>query len=218
MSACGTHPSSGRTQPARLAVLLSGSGRTLANLLDHIDGGKLHAQVVLVIASRPCPGADIAAARSIPTIIEPGDIPADRLRELLTAAAVQWVVLAGYLRRIAIPRGYESRIVNIHPALLPAFGGPGMYGQNVHQAVIDARATESGCTVHLCDAEYDRGPIVLQERCEVRPGDTPRTLADRVFELEKAAYPRALELLISGRVEVGAGRAGRSSGRPEAHE
>jgi folate-dependent phosphoribosylglycinamide formyltransferase PurN len=197
--------------------LLSGSGRTLTNLLSHIDAGKLHAQVVLVIASRPCAGAEIARWRSIPTTIEAGDIPADRLGEVLSSAGAQWVVLAGYLRRIAIPRGYENRIVNIHPALLPAFGGPGMYGLKVHEAVVNAGVNQSGCTVHLCDAEYDRGPIILQERCDVRADDTPQTLADRVFELEKAAYPKALELLISGRVEVGAGRAGRPSGRPEAH-
>ena len=192
---------------AQLAVMLSGSGRTLGNLLEQIDAGKLHAQVVLVIASRECGGAEIARQRGVKTVVESGDVPAARLRELLRAAGAEWVVLAGYLRRVAIPHGFEQRVVNIHPALLPAFGGPGMYGLKVHQAVIDAGVKETGCTVHLCDDEYDRGPIVLQDRCAVVPGDTAQTLADRVFEVEKRAYPMALELLISGRVRVGDGRA-----------
>ena len=93
--------------------------------------------------------------------------------------------------------------MSIRPALMPDFGGPGMYGLKVHQAVLDAGAKTSGCTVHLCDSEYDCGQIVLQERCAVLPGDTAQTLADRVFEAEKVAYPRALELLISGGVRVG---------------
>jgi len=189
----------------RLAVMLSGSGRTLSNLLECIDAGKLHARISLVIASRECPGAEIARRRGVPTVVEVGDIPAARLGELLAASGARWVVLAGYLRRVAIPAGFENRVVNIHPALLPAFGGTGMYGLNVHQAVIDSGAEVSGCTVHLCDSEYDRGPIVLQERVPVRRNDTAKTLADRVFEAEQVAYPRALELLGSGRVSVEGG-------------
>jgi len=191
--------------PARLAVMLSGSGRTLANLIECIDAGRLNARIALVIASRECAGAEIARRRGVPTVVEVGDIPATKLGELLAAYGARWVVLAGYLRRVAIPRGFENRVVNIHPALLPAFGGPGMYGLKVHQAVIDSGAEFSGCTVHLCDSEYDRGPIVLQERVPVEPGDTAEKLADRVFEAERAAYPRALELLLSGRVRVEGG-------------
>lgn len=186
--------------PPRLAVMLSGSGRTLANLVDVIRRRELRARIVLVIASRECGGAEIARSAGIRTVIEAGDIAADRLSELLRGADAQWLVLAGYLRRVAIPPGFEGRVVNIHPALLPAFGGPGMFGLHVHRAVIDAGSTESGCTVHLCDAEYDRGPIVLQARCPVLPEDTPQSLADRVFDLEKTAYPKALELLFSGGV------------------
>lgn len=205
MSHSGPNSSSSESQPARLAVMLSGSGRTLANLLDHIDAGKLYARVTTVISSRQCPGIEIAQRCGLHTTIEPGEISAPRLAELLLAASAQWVVLAGYLRRLAIPPGFANRVVNIHPALLPAFGGPGMYGLKVHQAVIDASLLVSGCTVHLCDDEYDRGQIVLQERCPVLPGDTAQTLADRVFQLELAAYPKALELLFSGRVRVGEG-------------
>lgn len=193
-----------------LAVMLSGSGRTLANLLEHIRSGQLHARVSLVIASRECGGAEIARRSGLPTLVEPGDIPLARLRAMLVDAGADWLVLAGYLRRVAIPREFAGRVVNIHPALLPAFGGDGMYGLKVHEAVLASGASESGCSVHICDAEYDRGPLVLQERCPVLPGDTPHTLAERVFELEKQVYPRALELLISRDVKMG----GAAGGRP----
>lgn len=183
--------------------MVSGSGRTLANLLQMIGRGELRARIVLVIASRECGGAEIARQAGIRTAIEAGAIPAERLADFLRSARAQWVVLAGYLLRVAIPPGFEGRVVNIHPALLPAFGGPGMYGLHVHRAVIDSGATESGCTVHLCDAEYDRGPIVLQAKCPVLRGDTPQSLADRVFGVEKSVYPKALELLFSGRVTKG---------------
>lgn len=185
--------------PARLAVMLSGGGRTLANLLDHIDRGGLDASVVLVIASRETAGAQRARERGIPTFVMPGVIPAETLAGVLEEHRVDLVVLAGYLKRVNIPRGYEGRVVNIHPALLPDFGGPGMYGMRVHEAVLASGATVSGCTVHLCDAEYDRGPILLQLSCPVQPGDTPETLAARVFELECRAYPEALQRLIASR-------------------
>lgn len=188
--------------PAPLAVMLSGSGRSLTNLIDVIARGELNAAIKLVIASKPCRGEEIAREHHIPTAIERGDIPSDRLESFLREAGVTkqtggWVVLAGYLRRVAIPPAYEGRFVNIHPALLPDFGGKGMHGLNVHAAVLAASRTESGCTVHLCDAEYDRGAILLQLRCEVNGDDTPETLAARVFELEKRAYPEALRRLIA---------------------
>lgn len=186
------------TAPARLAVLLSGSGRTLLNLLNHIRAGALPASIELVIASRECPGAQHARDAGIPTLVIPGVIPAERLGALLREHRIDWVVLAGYLKLIQIPPGYEGRIVNIHPALLPDFGGPGMYGDRVHQAVLRAGAPESGCTVHFVTDEYDRGPIILQRRCPVLPGDTPHDLAARVFALECEAYPEALRRLIAG--------------------
>ncbi len=187
--------------PARLAVMLSGSGRTLVNLLDRIADGTLGAEVPLVIASRECPGAQRARDRGVPEVlVMPGEIPAERLGSLLRGNAINWVVLAGYLKMVHIPAVYEGRVVNIHPALLPRFGGAGMHGDRVHEAVLAEGESESGCTVHLCDAEYDHGPIILQKRCPVLPGDTPRTLADRVFALECEAYPEALQLLIESSV------------------
>jgi phosphoribosylglycinamide formyltransferase-1 len=182
--------------------MLSGSGRTLVNLCDRIDAGDLPARVAVVIASKECLGAQRARDRGIPTLIEPGVLDADRLDSILREHGAQWVVLAGYLKMVNIPRAFEGRVVNIHPALLPAFGGPGMYGDRVHRAVLAHGCKIAGCTVHLCDERYDTGPIVLQRACEVRDDDSPESLAARVFELEKQAYPEALAALIEGRVVV----------------
>lgn len=183
-------------EPARLAVLISGRGRTLANLADRIDEGRLSARIVLVISGGPCPGVRIARERGFETLVMPGDLDAQRFEQILDAHRVDWVCLGGYLRLLPIPARYRGRIVNIHPALLPRHGGPGMYGSRVHEAVIAAGDRESGCTVHLCDETYDTGAIVLQKRCPVLPDDTPERLARRVFDLECQAYPEALELLI----------------------
>ncbi|MFG0273877.1 MAG: phosphoribosylglycinamide formyltransferase [Phycisphaerales bacterium] len=187
---------------ARLAACISGGGRTLLNLADRIDAGRLDAEIALVIASRECAGAARARERGLPVVVEPGDIPVERLGAMLREAKAEWVVLAGYLRLLPIPPGFEGRIVNIHPALLPSFGGRGMHGERVHRAVIDAGCKVSGCTVHLCDDRYDTGPIILQRACEVRDDDTPATLGARVFELETEALPDALSLLLSGAVDV----------------
>lgn len=189
-------------QRARLAVMLSGGGRTLANLLAKISSGQLPANVVLVIASRECPGAHIARRAGIETLIKPGVIAADELGAMLQPRAVGWVALAGYLQMVRVPREYRGRVVNIHPALLPKFGGPGMYGRRVHEAVLAAGERISGCTVHLCDDRYDTGPIVMQRCCDVLENDTPDSLAARVFALECETYPRALRELIEGRTNL----------------
>lgn len=189
--------------PSRvLCVMLSGSGRTLVNLQSRISQGQLEARVGLVIASRPCPGVERARELGLPVIVRRGSIPATELAAELEAAGAGLVVLAGYLSLVNIPPGWEHRVVNIHPALLPAFGGPKMYGERVHQAVLDAGCKVSGCTVHLCDGSYDTGPILVQRCCPVLEGDTPASLAARVFEEECRAYPHAVELLLAGRVEV----------------
>jgi phosphoribosylglycinamide formyltransferase-1 len=177
--------------------MLSGGGRTLANLLEHTRSGSLAAEIALVIASRECPGAARAREAGIRTLIMPGVIPAQALERTLLEHRIDWVILAGYLQLVQVPASFRGRIVNIHPALLPDFGGPGMYGPRVHRAVLDAGRAESGCTVHLVDEAYDRGPIVLQLRCPILPGDTPQSLADRIFELERAAYPAALARLLA---------------------
>ena len=190
----------------RLAVMISGGGRTLVNLLDRIADGTLAARIPLVIASRECPGAQRARERGVGSVlVMPGRIPASRLEAVLAEHGIDWVVLAGYLHLLEIPPRYQGRVVNIHPALLPEFGGSGMHGRRVHEAVLASGRAESGCTVHLCDAEYDGGPIVLQKRCPIFPGDTPEALAARVFELELKAYPEALRMLLSGAAAPGAG-------------
>ncbi|HZW09246.1 MAG TPA: phosphoribosylglycinamide formyltransferase [Phycisphaerales bacterium] len=182
---------------ARLAVLLSGGGRTLTNLLDEIDAGRLHAEVALVIASRECPGAQKARDRGLAVEVVPGVIPGPDLQHRLAGARIAWVVLAGYLKYVNVPPAYTGRVVNIHPALLPHHGGHRMYGDRVHEAVLAAGDAESGCTVHLVDEHYDQGRIILQRRCPVLPADTPQTLAARVFEQERVAYPEALRHLFA---------------------
>lgn len=180
--------------------MLSGSGRTLDNLLLAIGEGRLNASIVVVIASRECLGAAKARAAGIETLVMPGVIEAGVLVRTLVDRRIDWVVLAGYLKYIHVPTSFAGRVVNIHPSLLPAFGGPGMYGDRVHAAVIAAGAAESGCTVHLVDDVYDHGRVVLQRSCPVLPGDSARTLAARVFVEECIAYPAALQHLFAGGV------------------
>ncbi|MEX0876864.1 MAG: formyltransferase family protein [Phycisphaerales bacterium] len=188
------------SDPARLAVLLSGSGRTLDNLLVHIDSGSLPATIPLVIASRACLGAEKARAAGIETHVHHGPLDGAWLDELCWRHEIDLVVLAGYLRLVPITDALRHRVINIHPALLPDFGGRGMHGEAVHAAVLEAaragRVRESGCTVHFAEEAYDTGSTIVQLRCPVDPGDTPEQLAARVFDLECAAYPDALRMLI----------------------
>lgn len=188
-------------------MLISGGGRTLENLALHIESGRLNADVALVIASGPCPGAERARARGLPTLIVPGVIPPEILGRMLADHQAGWIALAGYLKLLRIPPGFEGKAVNIHPALLPSFGGAGMYGLRVHRAVLDAGCRVSGCTVHLCDDVYDRGPILAQRACEVLDGDTPESLAARVFALECEVYPQTLQALLMGRISLDGRRA-----------
>ncbi len=179
--------------------MLSGSGRTLVNLCEAMARGEIPAEIGLVIPSRECVGAERARARGLATWVLPGVIPANRLASVLRDHRIDWVVLAGYLKKVEIPGAYRGRIVNIHPALLPDFGGPGMYGDRVHQAVLEAGVKHTGCTVHLCDEEFDRGPVLLQRACPVLAGDDVHTLGARVFEEERKAYPEALRRLLASK-------------------
>jgi len=195
--------------PINLAVLLSGSGTTLQNLIDEIAAGRLDARIKLVIASRPgLLGIQRAQAAGLPVAVidrrEFPDVPAFS-REVFTAidaAQVDLVCLAGWLCLLDLPAAYAGRIMNIHPALLPSFGGKGMYGQKVHQAVLDRGCKVSGCTVHFVDGLYDSGPIILQRTCPVEEGDTAESLAHRVFEEEKIAYPQAIRLFAADRLRI----------------
>lgn len=186
----------------RLAVLLSGSGRTLRNLLDHIAGGRLEAEVVAVLSSVPgAGGLAIAAAAGIPALTLPRRSFASDAA--YSAAVFAWlghvqpelVVLAGFLRQLKVPPEWTGRILNIHPALLPesSAAGRGYYGERVHAAVLASKAAISGATVHVVTDEYDAGPVVLRQSVPVRPDDTVATLASRVFAAECELYPAAIQ-------------------------
>jgi phosphoribosylglycinamide formyltransferase 1 len=163
-------------------------------LIEACQQGHVPATVTAVVA--PVEGtaaSEIAQTLGVPVlVVEAGDDYPNRLLEALSEC--DWVCLAGFMRLLPVEvlRAFPGRVLNVHPALLPKFGGKGMYGMHVHRAVLEAGEQESGCTVHVVTEAYDEGPIVLQARCEVLPEDTPETLAARVLALEHEAYPRAL--------------------------
>jgi phosphoribosylglycinamide formyltransferase-1 len=195
--------------PLKLAVLVSGSGTTLQNFVDVIAAGKLDATIGLVIGSRPgLLGLKRAADANLPSFVVDrrsfDDCAAfsKQIFSLCDDAGADLVCLAGWLCLLDLPARYAGRVMNIHPALLPSFGGKGMFGRKVHQAVIDHGCKVSGCTVHFVDNTYDTGPIILQRTCPVLDEDTPEALAHRVFEEEKIAYPQAVGLFRDGRLRV----------------
>jgi phosphoribosylglycinamide formyltransferase-1 len=186
--------------PSRLAVLASGRGSNLQAIIDHFDNlaRERVAKVALVASNRAdSPALLRAATASIDTAsFNPND-DGSELLALLQKFRIDLVVLAGYLKRIPpmVIGEYAGRIINIHPALLPAFGGEGMYGARVHEAVIASGATETGVTVHLVDDEYDRGPVLAQWRVRVDKSDTAESLAARVLNVEHVVYPRVVEMV-----------------------
>ena len=200
------------TSPIRLGVLISGGGRTLLNICDEIDAGRLDAQVVVVIASRPCKGIERARSRGLDVQLVPykqmpnTETYSARIVEILDAAGVELVVQGGFLSLWHIPPQYEGKVMNIHPALLPKHGGRGMWGHHVHEAVLASGESESGCTVHFVTNEYDAGPVILQKSVPVLAGDDADALADRVFEAECVAYPQAIRLFADGRLTLDNGR------------
>jgi len=208
----------GRDQPAnrnhiRIGALISGGGRTLMNILEHIRKGRLNAEVSVVISSRSTvAGVERAKKAGLDVkIIRTKDYPdinhfSEAIEHEMVAAGVDLVIQGGWLCLWKIPPRFENRVMNIHPALLPSFGGKGMWGHHVHEAVLKAGVKVSGCTVHFCDNEYDHGPIIIQRTCPVRDDDTPDTLAARVFEQECIAYPEAIRLFADGRLIVRDGR------------
>jgi phosphoribosylglycinamide formyltransferase-1 len=197
------------TPPIRLAVLLSGSGTTLQNLIDRIADGRLHARIVQVISSVPeAFGLERARRAGLPIAVitrkEAGsrDEFSRRIFDLCRRADAELVCMAGFLQLITIPEDFTNRVMNIHPALIPAFCGKGFYGHKVHEAVLEYGAKVSGCTVHFADNEYDHGAIILQRAVPVLDDDTPDTLAARVFEQECEAYPEAIGLFAEGRLKI----------------
>ena len=236
----------------KLAVLLSGGGRTLQNFIDKIAAGELDAQIVVVISSRAdAYGLQRAKTHSIPQfvvssrdyIIRKEGLPAsiierdirrrdegkpahplpyqgrrifplvsgnffdfepfgEKLAEVLDNYSPDLIAMAGFMCYWQMPEKYVGKVMNIHPALIPAFCGDGLYGHYVHEAVVEYGARVSGCTVHFADNQYDHGPIILQRVIEVKDDDTPDSLAARVFEEECIAYPEAIQLFAQGRLEI----------------
>jgi len=202
-------------RPIRLGVLISGGGTTLENFLRQIESGKLQAEIPLVIASRPrCGGIPkaeraglkcaVVNRREFGSVSEYSEAIFARCRE----ARVDLVTLAGFLSLLEIPHDFYMRVMNIHPALIPSFCGRGQYGHHVHEAAIARGVKVSGCTVHFADNDYDEGPIIVQHCVPVHEGDTPETLAARVFEAECEAYPEAIRLFAAARLEVHGRRVG----------
>ncbi len=195
--------------PIRIAVLLSGSGTTLQNLLDRIADGRLHAQIVRVVSSRvDALGLMRAEVAGVPTTVVERKKCASRTEfsqrifETCRADGVELVCLGGFLQLVEIPPDFMGRVLNIHPSLIPAFCGKGFHGLYVHESALEMGVKVSGCTVHFADNEYDHGPIVLQRAVPVLDDDTPETLAARVFEQECEAYPEAIRLFAEGRLRI----------------
>lgn len=195
--------------PIRLAVLLSGGGTSLQNLLDRIAAGQLSATVAVVVSSRAdAYGLERARLAGIPTAVVPRktlpDVQEfnDALHAAIEPFAVDLVVCAGFLSLFQPRQRYEGRVLNIHPALIPSFCGQGFYGHRVHQAVLEAGVKVSGCTVHFGDDRYDHGPIILQGCVPVHDDDTPDTLAARVLALEYELYPQAIQLFAENRLRI----------------
>lgn len=190
-----------------IAIFASGGGSNFQAIADACESGHIPGRVVLCVASRADAGVIERAERmGIPhTVLQgsPSEWASDILGQL-QAAEVELIALAGFMKMIpgALIQHYPGRIVNIHPALLPAFGGKGMYGMNVHRAVVAAGESESGATVHVVDEQYDTGPIVAQSRVPVLPDDAPEDLAARVLRVEHTLYPDVLRAFAENRVHI----------------
>lgn len=193
----------------RLGVILSGSGRTLENIFEHIEADKLDAEVAVVISNTSkayglvrAENHDVSSAVIRSKDFEDDQALSDAITAKLAEHEVDLVVLAGFLKKYLVPPEFHHKVVNIHPALIPAFCGTGFYGHHVHQAAIDYGVKVSGCTVHFADDEYDAGPVILQKTVPVYADDTAEALAERVFEAEKEALPEAIQLIAEGRVRI----------------
>jgi len=195
--------------PLRIAVLISGGGTTLRNLIEKIREGSLGVKIAVVVSSNPKSGGlRFAEEAGIPAHVvrrkdfDSRDAFSTAIFQHCREAGVDLVVMGGFLKQITIPEDFRNRVVNIHPALIPSFCGEGFYGHRVHEAVLASGAKVTGCTIHFADDEYDHGPIIMQRAVPVLDDDTPDTLAARVFQAECDAYPEVLRLIAAGRVEV----------------
>jgi phosphoribosylglycinamide formyltransferase-1 len=185
-----------------IAVLISGGGTTLKNLIDRQKAGELSIDFRLVISSRKeAKGLQFAHQDGIPSEVlrrkdfSDGESHSEKIFEAIRTSGARLVVMGGYLEHLLIPEDFANRVINIHPSLIPAFCGQGMYGLRVHQAAIDFGVKITGCTVHFVDNQYDHGPILYQASCPVLQSDTAESLHQRVFELEREALPAVLQEL-----------------------
>lgn len=196
-----SHPQESATQtaPARLAIFASGTGNNALKIIEHFAGHSA-VKVALVVCNNPAAGVlEIAKKHQIPVLlIEKGRFVADGYVKELMDRPIDFIALAGFLWQLppALVAAFPNRIVNIHPALLPKFGGKGMYGKYVHQAVIDAKELKSGITIHYVDEQYDHGSPILQVTCPITPEDDASSLAQKIHLLEHAHYAKTLEKLI----------------------
>lgn len=195
--------------PINLTVLVSGSGSTLQNLIDVIARGELDAKINLVIGSRANLGAEARATTAniryevVPSKGQPSiESFSEQIWKLTDSVGTDLVIMAGWLALLKIDPRYHHRVINVHPALLPSFGGKGMYGRHVHEAVLAHGCKVTGCTVHFVDDQYDNGPIILQRACEVAEGHTAEQVADCVQAQERIALPEAIRLIRNGQVSV----------------
>jgi phosphoribosylglycinamide formyltransferase-1 len=192
----------------RVAVMASGGGSNLQAILDHQAalGGTGSARVVLVASDQPGAGAlQRARDAGITAVALDREARTSGLMTILAAHRVELLVLAGYLRLVPadVVRHFHGRVINVHPALLPEFGGPGMYGHHVHEAVVASGTRLTGPTVHFVNERYDEGPVIAQRPVPVNPGDTPDDIAKRVLEAEHQLYPRVVDAIASGRIRLG---------------
>jgi phosphoribosylglycinamide formyltransferase 1 len=196
-------------KPARTLVLLSGSGTTLQNLINRREQNQLPIDIVGVISSRKdAYGIERAHKHNIPTkIIARKDFPSwDAFNQQLCNAVDSFspdlICFAGFMSLFRADSKYDGRIMNVHPALIPAFCGKGMYGHHVHEAVIESGVKITGCTVHFVDQNYDTGPIILQTVVDVLDSDTPDSIAEKVQAAERETYPKAIQLFVEGRLHI----------------
>ena len=189
-----------------IAVLISGSGTTLRNLIELQVRGMLPVDFRLVVSSKSqAGGLKHADAAAIPAVVisknrmQSAEEHSECVFRAIRNSGAELVVMGGYLQHVLIPADFEKKVINIHPSLIPSFSGQGMYGLKVHQAAIDFGVKVTGCTVHFVDNEYDRGPIILQSTCPVLETDSAESLQRRVFELECEALPQAIRMIVARR-------------------
>ncbi len=185
-----------------MAVFASGTGTNAQKIIDHFSDPAKNAEVALIVCNKPEAGVlQIAAAENIPSLIIEKErfFRGDGFVPVLKEKGIEFIVLAGFLWKIpqTLIDAYPRRIVNIHPALLPKYGGKGMYGSFVHEAVIAAKDLESGISIHYVDEHYDHGDIIFQATCPVEPGDDSATLSKKIHQLEHQHYPLVIEQVLN---------------------